>query len=144
MLHYLLQLNEIYVVYWFHMQKKGTVVNGRSTACHKLKLVLDLNEQVLEILVLLSNSSTHLPLFCFRTSVDIFLILFNCSISINSPYLWKTWLLWKICLWKLLKCLHASIVYGFFVSFLCLFNLMWKGFSGFPIYCISQSRHSNK
>ena len=69
------------------MQKKGTVVNGRSTACHKLKLVLDLNEQVLEILVLLSNSSPHLPLFCFRTSVDIFLTLLNCSISRNFPCL---------------------------------------------------------
>ena len=95
------------------MQIEGTVVNRRSTTCHGLNLVLDLNENVLKFLVFLSNNSLSFSLcfstsvdvffsLCFSTSVDAFLTLFNCSISMDFPCLWKTW-------FQLLKCLHASI-----------------------------------
>ena len=45
------------------MQREGTVVNGRSTVCHGLNLVLDLNQKVLKFLVFLSNSSLYLLVF---------------------------------------------------------------------------------
>ena len=45
------------------MQKEGTVVNGRSTVCHGVNLVLDLNQKVLKFLVFLSNSSLYLLVF---------------------------------------------------------------------------------
>ena len=71
------------------MQREGTETNGRSAACHGLSLVLDLNQKVLKFLVILPNCSLSFSL-CFRTSVDVFLMLFNCSISMTLPYLWKT------------------------------------------------------
>ena len=45
------------------MQREGTVANGKSTACHGLNLVLDLNRKVLKFLVVLSNSSLYLSVF---------------------------------------------------------------------------------
>ena len=45
------------------MQKEGAVVNGRSTGCHGVNLVLDLNQKVLKFLVLLSNNSLYLLVF---------------------------------------------------------------------------------
>ena len=45
------------------MQIEGTVVNRRSTTCHGLNLVLDLNENVLKFLVFLSNNSLCLSVF---------------------------------------------------------------------------------
>ena len=137
MLHYLTSLTDIYVMCLIHMQRERTLVNGRSTACHGLNLILDLNQKVLKSLVFLSNSSFYLSVFVFKTSVNVFFILFNCSISMNFLCLWKT-------LFQLLKCLHALIALGFFISFLWLSNLMRKEVSDFPTYCILQSRHSNK
>ena len=45
------------------MQREGTVVNGRSTACHGLNFVLDVNQKVLKFLVVLSNSSLYISVF---------------------------------------------------------------------------------
>ena len=46
------------------MQRERTVANGRSTSCHGLNLVLDLNQKVLnKVLVFLSNSSLYLSVF---------------------------------------------------------------------------------
>ena len=56
-------LLDIYIIYLIHIHREGTVVNGRSTACHGLTLVLDLNQKVLNILVFLSNSSFYLSVF---------------------------------------------------------------------------------
>ena len=36
----------------------------------------------------------------------------------------------------MLKCCHSPIALRFFISFLWLFNLMWKGVSDFVPYCI--------
>ena len=55
MLHYL--MSPSHVIYLIHMQKEGTVVNERSTACHGINLVLDLNRKVLKFFVFLANSS---------------------------------------------------------------------------------------
>ena len=63
MLHYLTSLSDIYVIYLIHIQSEGTVVNGRSTVCHGLNLVLDLNQKVLKLLFFLSNSSLYLSVF---------------------------------------------------------------------------------
>ena len=63
MLHYLTSLSDIYVIYLIHIQSEGTVVNARSTVCHGLNLVLDLNQKVLKLLFFLSNSSLYLSVF---------------------------------------------------------------------------------
>ena len=136
MLHYLTSPSDINVICLIHMQREGTVVKERSTACHGVHLVLHLNKKVLKFLVFISNISVFFSL-CFKTSVDVFLILFNCSVSMTFTCLWKA-------LFKLLKCWHASMALGFFMSILWLFNLMWEGVSDFSTYCILQSRHFNK
>ena len=41
----------------------------------------------------------------------------------------------------MLKCWNPSIALGFFISFLWLVSLMWKGVSNFSTYCVFQSRH---
>ena len=46
-----------------HMQREGTVVNGRSTAYRVLNLVLDLNQNLIKFLVFLYNSSLYLSVF---------------------------------------------------------------------------------
>ena len=61
------------------MQIEGTVVNGRSTACHGLNLVLDLNQKVLSFLVLLSNSSLYLSVFVLEP-----LLMYSLYCSINQ------------------------------------------------------------
>ena len=60
MLHYLTQLSDIYVIYLIHIQRERKVVNGRSTLCHGLNLVLDLNQKMLKFLAFLSNSFLYL------------------------------------------------------------------------------------
>ena len=83
------------------MQREETAASGTITACHRLNLVLDLNRKVLKFLVFLSNIYLYLSVFVLAP-VDVFLIFFNCSFSMNFPCLWKTW-------FQLLKCLHVSI-----------------------------------
>ena len=63
MLHYLTSLTDIYIICFIHMQRKGTVVNGRSIACLGLNLVLDLNKKVLKFLVFLSSNSPYVLVF---------------------------------------------------------------------------------
>ena len=75
-LPYLASLSDISVIYLIHMQREGTVVNGRSTVCHGVNLVLDSIQKVLTFLVFLSNSSLCFSLW-FRTSADVFL---HCSV----------------------------------------------------------------
>ena len=55
------------------MQKEGTIVNGRSAACHGLDLVLDLNQKVLNFLVFLSNSPLYLSAFVLEPLLMYFL-----------------------------------------------------------------------
>ena len=55
------------------MQKEGTIVNGRSAACHGLDLVLDLNQKVLNFLVFLSNSPLYLSAFVLELLLMYFL-----------------------------------------------------------------------
>ena len=81
------------------MLREGTVVNGGSTACHGLNLVLDLNQKGVKVFSLSG--------FILESLLMSFFILFNCSISINFPCLWKAW-------FQLLECLHASIALEFF------------------------------
>ena len=45
------------------MQMEETVVNGRSTLCYGLNLVLDLTQKLLHFLVFLSNSFLYLSVF---------------------------------------------------------------------------------
>ena len=59
------------------MQREGTTVNGRSTACHGVNLVLDLNQKVLNFLVFLSNSSLYLSVLVLESLLMYFLY---CSI----------------------------------------------------------------
>ena len=40
----------IYVIYLIHMQREEAMVKGKSTACHGLNLVLELNQKVLKFL----------------------------------------------------------------------------------------------
>ena len=61
MLHYLTSPSD--VIYLIHMQKEGTVVNERNTACHGVNLVLDLNQKVLKFFVFLSNSYLYFSVF---------------------------------------------------------------------------------
>ena len=78
-----MSLSDINIVYLILMQKEGTVVNGRSPACHGINLVLNLNQKVLK-----------------------FLVFFSDSFSMNFPCSWKVW-------FQLLKCWHASIALRF-------------------------------
>ena len=39
MLHYLTSPNDINVIYLIHMEREGTLVNKRSTACYGVNLV---------------------------------------------------------------------------------------------------------
>ena len=63
MLDYLTSLSDIYVIHLIHMQREGTVADKKSTACHELNVILDLNQKVLKILAFLSNSSRYLLVF---------------------------------------------------------------------------------
>ena len=45
------------------MQRERAVVNGRSSACQGVNLVLDLNQKLLKFLVFLSNRSLYLSGF---------------------------------------------------------------------------------
>ena len=55
------------------MQIEGTVVNKRSTVCHGVNLVLDLNQKVLNILAFLSNSFLYLSVFVLEPLLIYFL-----------------------------------------------------------------------
>ena len=59
----LTSLSDISIIYLIHMQKEGTVVNGRSAAEHGVNLVVDLNQKMLKFLVFISNISLHLSVF---------------------------------------------------------------------------------
>ena len=59
------------------MQREGTVVNERSTACYGLNLALHLNQKVFKFLVFLSNSSLYLSVFVLEPLLMYFLY---CSI----------------------------------------------------------------
>ena len=63
MLHYPRSLSDINVIYLIHMQREGTVVNGRTTRCHGINQVRDLNQKVLKFLAFLSNNSLYLLVF---------------------------------------------------------------------------------
>ena len=67
MLHYLASLSDIHVIYLIRMQMEVTVVNGRSTACSGLTLVLDLNQNVLRVLVFIPNSFLYLSVFVLKS-----------------------------------------------------------------------------
>ena len=54
MLHYLTSPNDINI-YFTHMHREGTVVTVRSTLCHGVNLVLDLNQEVLKFILFLST-----------------------------------------------------------------------------------------
>ena len=128
----------INTIYLIDIEREGTVVNEGSTACHEVSLVRDLNQKVLKFLVFLFNSSLYSPAFvleplCF---VEVFFMLFSCSISINFPWLWKTW-------FNLLTCWYGSIALGFFMYFQWCLSFMWKGVSDFPTSCVLQRRYSN-
>ena len=53
MLHYLTSPSDINALYLIDMQTEVTVAKKRNTACHRVNLVLDLNQQVLKFLVFL-------------------------------------------------------------------------------------------
>ena len=63
MLHYLTSLSDVCVINLIHMLWERTVENGRSTACHGLNLVLDLNQKLLNFLVFLSSSPLYISVF---------------------------------------------------------------------------------
>ena len=42
-----MSLSDISVIYLIRMQKEGAAVNGRSTACHGVNLIFDLDQSVL-------------------------------------------------------------------------------------------------
>ena len=67
------------VTYWclIHMQRRGTLVNGRSTACHGPNLIRDLNQKVLKFLFFLSSSFFYLSVFVLEPLLLCFLY---CSI----------------------------------------------------------------
>ena len=65
--------------------------------------------------------------FDFSISVGVVFIFRSCSININLPCALNVCLL-------LLKCLHASMAFGFFISFLRLFSLILNDVSDFPAY----------
>ena len=92
-------------------------MDGGSTACHELNLVLDLNQKVLKFLVFLSNSSLYLSVFVLELLLMYFLILFNCPISMNFPCLWKT-------RFRLLTYLHALRALGNFLDHFCGFLIL--------------------
>ena len=90
----LTSFSDIYVIYLIHMQMEETVVNGRSTACHRLKLVLDLNQKVLKFLVFSSNSFPYFSVFVvepqfFMLMEDVVLIIkmFSCFDSVRIFYI---------------------------------------------------------
>ena len=74
-----MSLSDINIVYLILMQKEGTVVNGRSPACHGINLVLNLNQKVLKFLVFFSDSSLYLSVFVLEPLLMFFYIiqLFN-------------------------------------------------------------------
>ena len=74
-----MSLSDINIVYLILMQKEGTVVNGRSAACHGINLVLNLNQKVLKFLVFFSDSSLYLSVFVLEPLLMFFYIiqLFN-------------------------------------------------------------------
>ena len=59
------------------MEREGAVMNRKSTACHGLDLVFDLNQKVLKFLVFLFNSSVYLSVFVLEHLLIYFLY---CSI----------------------------------------------------------------
>ena len=59
------------------MQRERTVVNGRSSACQGVNLVLDLNQKLLKFLVFLSNRSLYLSGFVLE-----FLLIYSLYCSI--------------------------------------------------------------
>ena len=72
-----MSISDINVIHLIHLQGEKTVVDERSTACHGLNLVFDLNQKVLKFLVFLSNSSLYLSVFV----LELFLMYFlYCSI----------------------------------------------------------------
>ena len=99
-----------YCITWYQFSSlfKPYGVKVLSFLIQKFALSLNLNFSVLLVL-----------LFIFR----------SCSIIIN-------WLfLLNICS-MLLKCLHASMAFDFFMSFLWLFSLILNNASDFPTYWI--------
>ena len=88
------------------MLKKGTIVNGSSAACHDVNLDLDSDLKVSKFLVFLSSRFPYFSDFEIKPLFMYFFIFLNCSISINCPCLWKTWLL-------LSKYMYALIALGF-------------------------------
>ena len=92
-------------------------MDGESTVYHGLNLVLDLNQKVLKFLFLLSNSFLYLSVFVLELLLMSFLILFNCSISMNFQCLWKKW-------FRLLTFLHALRALGNFLDHFCGFLIL--------------------
>ena len=59
------------------MQREGTFVNGIRSACHRVNLVLDLNQKVLKILTFLSFRSLYLSGFVLEP-----LLMYSFDVSI--------------------------------------------------------------
>ena len=74
--------------------------------------------------------------FSFSVSVGVVITFRSCSVIKNLPYLLNVCSL-------LLKCLHASMAFGFFMYILWLFRLILN-VSDFSTYWILHLIHSNK
>ena len=108
--------------------------------------VLDLNETVSKFLVSLSNTFPYPSVCASEPLMMHFFKLFICSISMNCTYDVVYICTYIPCVhetcFHLSKCLHSSIVLGFFTSFLRLLNLMRNRVSD-SSYQILQKTNSN-
>ena len=79
--YFLTSFSDINVKYLIHVQKEKTMVNGGSTACHGVNLVLELNPKVLKDLAFSFNSSLFVSVFGLQL-----LLIYHCvkSVQIQS------------------------------------------------------------